>query len=470
MYIGKARGFGQRFDPPEPSPYLRPLYQHCSNIVRSSVTLAAIRNDIKENNSNFITERPKDVKMDKAIAIAAKAFELRERVPLLHLNDVFKQDLPIWTSSPGLPWTNLGYKKKSDIRDDPSAVQRIRYYWHRIKCGQNINPTDCCAYVRSHLCEDGEQKVRAVWGYPATITFGEAVFALPLIKQYQKQRTPIAYGFESGNGGTRRLFKTFRGSHFLGIDFKKFDKRLPAWLIDIAFDILRRNLDFTRYQDTGIPDASAMHRMYDYIRHYCINTTIRMCNGERYATSAGLASGSYFTQLIGSVCNYILLTYSALVYDVEIMDILVFGDDSILGLLQKLTPQMVSDALEVVGMVVNTEKSGYSEKLGQLSFLGFKINDGFPSKDFNKQLASLVWPERNDREWSDVASRALGIMYANLGIDPIIDHWCRKIVRFKEFELHLTRDLDRYLRMLGITIENCEPPSNYDFLCRLGAI
>lgn len=42
--------------------------------------------------------------------------------------------------------------------------------------------------VRSHLCGTDEAKVKVVWGYPATITFGEAVFAIPLTREYQRRK------------------------------------------------------------------------------------------------------------------------------------------------------------------------------------------------------------------------------------------------------------------------------------------
>lgn len=40
-----------------------------------------------------------------------------------------------------------------------------------------------------------EYKVRVVWEYPATITFSEAVIALPLIEGY-KNCDRMAYGYE----------------------------------------------------------------------------------------------------------------------------------------------------------------------------------------------------------------------------------------------------------------------------------
>lgn len=127
---------------------------------------------------------------------------------MIHLNDVFRKDLSIWTSSPGLPWTQIGYKKKGDIQKDPDAINRVRWFWHRVKGGQKMQLPDCCAFVRAQVVKRGETKARAVWGYPASVTFGEAVFALPLIEEYKRRASPIAYGYETGSGGCRKLLET----------------------------------------------------------------------------------------------------------------------------------------------------------------------------------------------------------------------------------------------------------------------
>lgn len=466
MFLGKGSGFGQRFEPPEASPYLIDLLPMCSKYTRSKVTLKLIRDDIKENRVNENAVRPDDPLLDEAIRITSRAFQLPELVKPLHLKDVFLQDLPIWSSSPGLPWMQYGYRTKADIRKDPDAINRIRYFWHRIKTGQKIRLPDCCAYVRSHLCGIGDTKVRAVWGYPATVTFGEAMFAIPLIRAYQMYRTPIAYGYETGIGGMQKIFQEFRGRRFLGIDFKKFDKTLPAWLIKIAFNILAYNINFKEYQDYGVPVAAALLRMWHTLVDYCINTRIRVCNGERYLKRSGLASGSYFTQLIGSICNHILLTYAALSKGVSLRNVLVFGDDSLVSTDEEFTPDDVQKAISPLGLVVNVEKSGYSDDISNLSFLGYRINQGLPKKDRDKAFAGLVWPERNDRCWDDLASRALGILYANMGVDPVIDGYCRRIVEFRPFDLMLTRDQQRYLSMLKLEIKR-DLPTMVEFILRL---
>lgn len=465
-YLGKAQGFGQRFDPPIASPYLEFLIPECGDYIRSEVSLADIRNDIRKYQQ--VNTPCTDAEMRIAISRAHTAFRLTTPVPLLHLNDVFKQDLPIWSASPGLPWTQQGYKTKSAIRDDPEAVNRVRWFWHSVKSGKKMIANDCCAFIRAQLVKRGERKVRAVHGYPATMVFGEAVFALPLIEEYRKGKHPIAYGYETGIGGCRKLINSFKGQHFLGIDFKSFDKTVPEWLIRVAFDILFLNLDVTTYRDYGIPRSAYILRMWDYIVNYFIHTPIRMCNGERYRKDGGIASGSYFTQLIGSIINYILIQYTMLKINATITAIKVLGDDSIVGLNRAVYPYEVSAILEPLGFIVNAAKSSSSPRLSDITFLGHTLNCGFPTKPRDKVIASLVYPEHPDRDWDHVASRALGILYANLGVDEFVDFYCRQVTKFRPFDLALTRGQLKMLSVLGYDIpKSTKPPDLMHMYFRL---
>jgi len=59
----------------------------------------------------------------------------------------------------------------------------------------------------------------------------------------------------------------------------------------------------------GAPNVVGILRLWDTLKNYFVHTPIRMANGECYKKRNGIASGSYFTQLVGSVANAILMNY-----------------------------------------------------------------------------------------------------------------------------------------------------------------
>nr|APG78281.1 RdRp [Hubei partiti-like virus 42] len=460
-------GFGQRhISRPRPCPYL--TYDALNKYTRSPVTIKLIRDDLLQFGNT--TSRPVDCMMDLAIAQARRAFSLPEPVKMIHLNDIFSLDLPIWSSSPGLPWSQLGYRTKNDIRHDVHAIKKIRYFWHRIKYGEKLSFPDSCAFVRSHLVEYGEHKVRAVWGYPATVTFGEAVFAIPLIEAYQNGSYPIAYGYETAVGGARKLLNELKGEFHHAFDFKSFDKSVPEWLIRIAFKILLQNINFCEYRDYGIANAERNFVMFQSIVDYFINTKIRMCNGERFLKRGGVASGSYFTQLIDSIVNYILITWINLkIANCLPQYIKVMGDDVIFSG-RKVDINEAQDLLATIGMRLNIQKSAISRDPSDLTFLGYELNHGAPSRPFDKWMAALLFPERPDKCWDDVASRAVGLLYACAACDSKFDGLCRTIINLRPFDLQLPLGMRRMLNMIGVFDIKKDPPPPLEFYKRMGII
>nr|APG78243.1 RdRp [Hubei partiti-like virus 46] len=464
-FIGYSTGFAQRtYTHTEPTKYLKDIFSTEKH--RSPVTQSGIRDDLFQFQNS--TSQPDCPFLRLAISRAYSAFRLPQPVKMIHLNDVFCQDLDIWNKSPCLPWSSLGYKTKGDIKNDPEAIRKVRLFWHRVKAHEDLRPPDCMAFVRPHVCLKTEKKLRAVWGYPATVTFGEAVFALPLIRAYQTHRRPIAYGYETALGGMRRIYQRFMGKKFYyGLDFSKFDKTVPTWLIHAAFSILASNIDFLNYEDHGVADVRRMYHMFRYIENYFVNTPIRMADGLRYRKSSGIASGSYFTQLVGSIVNHILIEWACISLVGKFPDdVIVLGDDSLFTLPVAVPLDDFEALFSTVGMHLNLSKSQITTELDTMTFLGYKIGRGIPSKDHDDWITALLFPETPDRCFADLQSRALGLYYANMCVDQRFASITAGLVKMKAFDLNISRGLERHLKFIGVALDVLQRkhlPSAFEF-------
>jgi hypothetical protein len=466
-YIGRSRGFGQRFNLPGPSPFAELCLGPASDgYERSFVNVSLITKDVMAFGTNDIVID--DPVFQYVVSQAYSAFKISPIVPV-HLNDIFGKELDIMSSSPGLPWIRAGYKTKRDVASDSAASNSIRWFWHRIKEGEDVRPPDCAAFLRSHLVESGNVKVRAVWGYPATITFMEACFALPLIERYKLGETPIAYGYDMATGGARRLWRELAPySNFLCLDFKSFDKTVSRQLIKIAFDILLQNIDFSRYQDRGTPDVRRLLRAWFYIRRYFLDTTIRLCTGKRFKKKAGVASGSFFTQLVDSIVNWIIIMYGYVKAHGTKPDFLkVFGDDSVLASKTPLRLPLLSGVIGTTGMMINDKKYVSTRSRDEVEFLGFNIAGGFPRRDYLKWRALLYHPEYPDDSFDEFASRAVGLAYANAGMCSRFHLECRNIVQAIPFDLSLSKSMRRFLNNVGVHTLSIHIPDIAEFLNRL---
>jgi hypothetical protein len=86
-------------------------------------------------------------------------------------------------------------------------------------------------------------------------------------------------------------------------------------LIELAFAIVESKIDFsTVYKPNGDfilgeNKTIRMHRVFQFIKKYFINTKMMLPNGDIYQKADGLPSGSTFTSLIGSIVNMIVIDF-----------------------------------------------------------------------------------------------------------------------------------------------------------------
>jgi hypothetical protein len=467
--LEEKRGFPQRHTTARKTPYLDFL-DEVPEYLRSTISLKGIRDDLFQYHNKTKFAFNEDTHMKLAISLTAQAFSLPPVRPMHLLDVINNKELEIWSSSPCLPWSEYGYKTKKEVIQSNSNVASIRKFWSFVKKGVKMYPPDSMAHVRSHLKKEGEpDKVRAVWGYPLTMVLGEAMFALPIINAIKRSATPMAYGYETAVGGMSRIVKECKGKYFTALDFSRFDKTVPIWLIEEAFKILEYQIDFTRYDEYGTPNSVELYRCWDFIKSYFKFTTIRLANGERYKKNVGIPSGSYFTQVIDSIVNHIIITWCYLkLHGQPPKYIKVLGDDSLCSSDLRFDLDDAQDLFSLIGMELNVNKSSTSKYLSNIEFLGYQIGNGYPIKSYQKWLSSLAYPEFPDRDIDEFITRALGLGYACAAENDKFDTLVRFILTWKnDYELKIGRHFHRWLRSQGIEHLDIHLPTRLQFMRKM---
>lgn len=313
-----------------------------------------------------ITKLPE---IEFAISKAFKAFGYRDHLPKL-LPDEFAY------------LTRMKLENSGGIYFSTKAAS-LTDALHRANCvlEGSKGPNPCLAFARTQ-----RNKTRLVWGYPTDMSIIETRFGYRLIDLFKQIRSPLVYALRRVELGAR-LDSTLKGRNIVGLDFSQFDSHVPASLIRVAFSILKTWFELDEFGE----------RAWRIVVNYFITTPIVMPNGHLYVgKSRGIPSGSLFTNLVGSIVNFILVVAAnkAAGYYVPNECIHVCGDDSIYSTNNNVSIKVLASFLLKVGMVLNVEKSTVTIVQEGFKFLGVIWFHGAPYFDDERVWRSGVFPER----------------------------------------------------------------------------
>jgi hypothetical protein len=207
-------------------------------------------------------------------------------------------------------------------------------------------PSPCVAAVRVQQKKTGP-KTRLVFAYPMSVTLLEGMFA-PQLTQRIKEAVPLVT-YASGLQEIGMMTSDQRRSkHVLETDFSSFDSSIRADIIQDCFTILRRNFDLNDEQE------SAWNRVVEYFIH----TPILMPDGNIYVTHKGVPSGSWFTNIIDSMVNYLSVRY-AVHRGVARgrITVSVLGDDALIGSSEPFDVVKWARVASELGLLMSPEKS-----------------------------------------------------------------------------------------------------------------
>lgn len=246
------------------------------------------------------------------------------------------------------------------------------------------NPHPCVAYHRVQHGSEGP-KTRLVWGYPQSMTILEAMFARPLIDHFLNVNSPMAFGKYRVQLAAA-LVPIRNGGVVYGLDFSKFDSTLQPKLLSMAFKILRTHFNLSDEEQL----------IWEKVINYFIHTPILMPDGYVYRKHTGVPSGSYFTQLVDSICNYLAIQYAMIIlYGEAVFEdkILVLGDDSLFSVPKYLPPNVISSVLGELGLVVNPDKTGVYVNGQDPDFLGHTWEHGIVNREPSEVAKRMAFPE-----------------------------------------------------------------------------
>jgi hypothetical protein len=152
-----------------------------------------------------------------------------------------------------------------------------------------------------HYSWNPKLKFRAVEGVDGGTGLVEASYGNPIYSLFKES-------WESYVGGKdpeqmRWLIRRARFERsWLSTDFSKFDQHVPGWLIHVCFDVLKR-----KYFE------QSEWLLFEWVAHNFINTTMITFDNTIITKHKGIPSGSYFTQIIGTMAN-ILMNLAAKCY------------------------------------------------------------------------------------------------------------------------------------------------------------
>jgi len=195
-------------------------------------------------------------------------------------------------------------QKKKDCYEETLRVALILKHQIATRKVSNVVTLPAIEYHRAQISNfmvDGKVdssgiklKDRSVWGLDAATVAIEGQYARPLIEALSHNFMQYAGG--KSNTFLSHLIYTYGvGKYWCSTDISQFDQHVQAWHIHLAFDLIR----------DLFPESCKAE--LDWVEHNFINTSIICFDGQIRRKNKGVPSGSYFTQVVGSICNLIMM-------------------------------------------------------------------------------------------------------------------------------------------------------------------
>jgi len=178
------------------------------------------------------------------------------------------------------------------------------------------------AFTRTQLSElKVKSKIRNVWGEAFHYVLLEGLFADPLIEAFKSIDSFYFIGRNPLLSVPTIIAELLANYDYVYMfDWSQFDASVQEWELRFAFECLENMLIFPSNIETQI---------WRFLTELFIYRKIASPKGVLYVKTHGIPSGSCFTNIIGSITNYVRIQYMMLRLTNEFAKVYTHGDDSL---------------------------------------------------------------------------------------------------------------------------------------------
>lgn len=241
--------------------------------------------------------------------------------------------------------------------------------------------------TRTQLAELPSIKVRNVFGEAFHYILIEGLSAYPLLTHFKRSDTFYFIGKDPTIEVPNILERMERlGNYFIALDWSNFDASVQNWEINFAFECLRSMLIFPTY----LSEVA-----FDYSITLFKSRKIRAPDGQEYLRISGIPSGSYYTNLVGSIINYTRIKFLMKKLNIPVPLIKVQGDDSLTITPQSYPPDPneLSEIGAKFGWTLRPDKCIITPHAAAVVFLGRSSRLRYNTRDYLKALRLICFPE-----------------------------------------------------------------------------
>lgn len=244
------------------------------------------------------------------------------------------------------------------------------------------------AFTRTQLSQiKVKRKVRNVWGEAFHYVLLEGLFADPLIQHFMDRTTFYFIGKDPLLAVPALIQEILSYTDYVyQLDWSAFDSSVQEWEIRFAFHCLEQLLVYPSKVEKQI--WHFVKELFIYRKIACPDQKVRL-------KTLGIPSGSCFTNIIGSIVNYVRIQFLFLKLTHQPAVAYTHGDDSLAGVdaTQYIQLSILQAECDQYNWQLNGLKSLISTVAEQTVFLSRTVKEGQNFRDTLTCLRMLKYPE-----------------------------------------------------------------------------